>query len=347
MKFSLILLLFFLSVTTLFSQEFIKNSIIHFKDSSTASGDFYYYPSIDQSVTLLDSLGKKQEYDLALIDYIEGKIDRYRVHDFNGTPKLFESVIEGNKMSLYKTSFNQDIQFYVYKRDTVYWLEGGRIEFLKDNTRYRTDNTRYKGILKFLMIDNSNLYKKIDELKYLENEIASIVIAYNGGSVSFVKTKKMEKQNRIPDWKIFAQYSNGRNTPVYFIDDDYRARFFLAGAEYFNSQGSRHSFKFGIEYGQFDFTERSNSQWINLNSSYCYDFMRTPGDNLYVGIRLLDISYSWNADESSFYVYPRFSSILGYERHLSKKTDFYLELNHLLSMSHIFLNFTAGFTYDL
>lgn len=347
MKFLVAILLFLLPVTTLFSQEFLKHSTIHFKDSSTASGDFYYYPTIDQSVTLLDSLGKKQVYDLALIDYIEGKTDRYRVLDFNGTPKLFESVIEGNKMSLYKTSFNQDIQFYVLKQDTVYWLEGGRIEFMKDDKRYRTENTRYKGILKILMVDNSYVINKIDKIKYLENEITPIVIAYNEGRVSFVKTKAMEKQNKIPDWKIFAQYSHGRNTPIYIYDGNFSSQFFSAGAEYFNTEGSRHSFKFGIEYGQFDLNKRSDKQWINLNSAYYYDFVRTPRENLYFGVRLMDITYDWGSDDTNFYLYPRFSPLMGYERHLTNKTDLYFELNHLLSMSKIFLNFSVGFTYDL
>jgi len=39
------------SITSLFSQEFIKQSTIHFKDSSTAKGDFYYYISVMADVS--------------------------------------------------------------------------------------------------------------------------------------------------------------------------------------------------------------------------------------------------------------------------------------------------------
>lgn len=341
-----ILILILLAIPS-FSQEFIKHATVHFKDATVAKGDFYYYPTMAQSATVVDSLDKKQVYDLASIEYVEGKGDLYRVINYNGSVHIFEAVVEGTEASLYKTNYREDTQFFVLKEDKLYWLEGKDIIFKKDKKTFRQNNYRYKGTLKFLFNDNRNVTEKIEELTYFESKLTPLIIAYNNGHITYLKSRETEKLNRISDWKVYAQYSNERYNTNMVLKSIKDFRLFQAGAEYFIWEESRHSFKIGFEYSQFETYKKKEGKFVNLNTRYYYDILKEHNGNVYLGVRLVDIGKRWGDDDERWYFYPNLSPLVGYEYHISKKIDLYAELNHMFNLTKMPMNFSFGLTYDL
>jgi len=340
-------LILFLSLTSLFSQEFVKESKVHLKNKSIVNGDLYFYPSIPNSIEVADALGAKQIYQISDIDFVEGKTSVLRNIEYNGEAKLFESVVEGTKLSLYKTIINDHMQLYVLKDNKIILLDSGSKIVKIESKTYKKEIDKYKGVLKYLVNDNTYLFNKVDNINYTEEDISSIVIAYNDGRISYYKNKDVEKQNRIYDWKFYSQYSNYSSNP-YFSDNTASESFIQVGGELFISEASRHSFKFGVEYGKFeDENYKSSEKYFNVNISYLYDFHRMPKSNFYLAVRLLDIGKLWNDTDSDLRFLPRLSPSLGYEYHVSNNLDFYVEVNHIFQLNDIPNNFSIGISYDI
>jgi len=161
--------------TPLFSQEFIKNAKVYLKDKTIVEGDFYYYPSIPNSVQVADSVGNKEEYQVFEIDFVQGKNYMLRNIKYQGNDRLFESVVEGDKLSLYKTDANDKLMLYVLKDNQLTWLECGKKEFESNGKMYSKEIVAYKGILKFVMNANADLVKQVDYIQCTENEVTNVV----------------------------------------------------------------------------------------------------------------------------------------------------------------------------
>lgn len=340
-------LLLFISLTSLFSQEFIKNSKVHLKDNLVISGDFYYYPSLPNSIEVVDSIGTKQIYQISEIDFIESKSSLLRSFKYNGKAKLFSSIVEGDKISLYKTDINEEQQFYALKGDQILWLKSGTREIKIKSKVYSKEIDSYKGILKFLVNDNAFLFKKIDGITYTEKDISDIIIAYNNGHISYFKNEVIENQNRISDWKFYSQFSNYSSEP-FFTENTSASSFMQIGGELFVSEGSRHSFKFGLEYGKFeDENYESWDKYLNVNVSYLYDFYRMPKSNFYLGIRFFDIAKIWDNTDNDLSFVPRLSPSFGFEYHINNYLDIYVEVNHIFKLADMPYNFSIGLSYDI
>ncbi|RXQ95588.1 hypothetical protein EO244_06910 [Ancylomarina salipaludis] len=340
-------LLLLISFSSLFSQEYIKDSKVHLKNNTIVNGDLYLYPSIPDIVKVVDSIGAKQTYQISDIDFIEGQTSIIRNIQYNGEAKLFESVVEGIKISLYKTMFNDHIQLYVLKDNQMRSLDSGSEIVKVDSKTYNKENNKYKGVLKYLISDNNYLFNKVDDIRYNEKDISNIIIAYNNGKISYFKNKETEVQKREIDWKFYSQYSNYTSDP-HFSDNTSAISFIQVGGEFFISKNSRHSFKLGIEYGKFeDEIYKSWEKYFNVNINYLYDFYKMPKSNIYIGFRLFDIAKLWNDTENDLYIVPRLSPSLGYEYHVTNNFDLYFEVNHILQFQDIPHNFSIGVSYDI
>jgi len=365
----------FVISSSLFSQEFIKDSKVTFKDKSIIKGDFYYYPSIPNLVQVVDSTGKKTEYKVWDIDFIEGKNILVKNINYQGTDKLFESVVEGEKLSLYKTNESDKLMLYVLKDNQLSWLECGKKEFEMNGKMFSKEIVTYKGILKFVMNDNADLVRKVDNINCTEKEVTELVVAYNEGHIAYFKNKETAKADRIPHWKIYSSYSSFSGDAKFIPYDVHKSlvgasdlifntssgSFGQIGAEYFPFEGSKHSFRFGLEYGKFynKKTDNPKNDWtidqfnkaiykyFDFNVSYYYDFLRMPKANMYLGIRLLDLGNVAGPTSSQVVIAPRLSPGFGVEYHLTRKIDVFGELNHLLKMKNFPNNYTFGLSYDL
>ena len=344
---------------TLFSQEFIKDSKVHFKNNTVVKGDFYYFPVVPNMVQVADSTGKKKDYPLSNVDYAENKNTVVKNIPYKGTDKLFESIVEGEKMSLYKTKENDEIRLYILKDGQMTWLESGMRQVVIDEKIYNKEIFTYRGILKVLMNDHADLAKKVDQIACTEKEVSDLVIAYNHGHITYFKTKDAEKMDRTPNWKIYSSYSHYKGRPL-FSDATSLGQFWQIGTEYFPYEGSRHSFRFGLEYGEFynkkvvnmlddwhirEYNKASN-EYFNFNINYYYNFQRLPKANLYLGLRVMDIGKLWGTEGNKISLFPRLSPCFNAEYHVTRRLDVYGEINHLFKMM-IPKNYTFGISYDL
>jgi len=260
---------------------------------------------------------------------------------------LVECIVEGAKLSLYKTNYNDDLQLFVLKDNQLYWLESGNKEFEIKSKIYIKEVFTYKGLLKVLMNDNPDLVSKVDKLTCTEKEVADLVIAYNEGNISYSKNKKAARKERTPDWKIYSTYSNYSGNLLLYDYPNF-GNFGQIGTEYFLSEGSRHFFKLGLEYGKFfekdnnDFTES-----FNLAINYNVDFYRSPNCNFYMDINLAHIGKYWDDTTSEFLVLPDLSPGIGFEYHISKQLDVFGEINNLLIIKNLPHDFLVGISFDL
>lgn len=341
------ILLLFLSLSSLFSQEFIKNSEIHFKNKSMVKGDFYHYDTNPNIIEVINLNGEKQVYQISEIDFVKSKTTTFKIISYKGIEKLFEIVIEGEKISLYETNIKDKNELFVLKNNEIFLLETGKNEFKIDSRTYSKENNRYKGILKYLMSDNVQISNKIDDLNYNKQEISNLIIAYNEGKISYFKNGDTENLNKKSDWRFYSQYSTYTSNP-HFISNSYATSFIQMGGELIVSEGSRHSLKFGVEYGKYNHEySESWAKYLNININYLYDFYRMPNSNFYLGIRLFDIAKIWNDTYKDSQIFLRITPSFGYEYHVNNHLDLYIEMNHILQLEDMPNNFTIGISYDI
>ena len=333
--------------TTLFSQEYVKDARVNFKDKSIVEGDFYYYPYNPTHVMVEDGKGKRKYFEVSEIDFIEGKNSLVRNIPYKGTDKLFECVVEGKKISLYKTFENEELKLYVLKDNQLLWLESGKKEVEHNWVRYSKDIYTYRGILKYLMNDKAELSKKVDRITCTEKEVAELVLAYNEGNITYFNNIDTKKIGSTPDWKIYSSYSNYAIAPAFFALPQ-EGTFGQFGAEYFFSEGSRHSFRFGFEYGNFLYKYQGGYiKSLNFNLNYNVDYYRSPNCNLYMNVRFAQVGKTWAKSESEWLAVPQLYPGLGAEYRLIDKLEVFGEINNILIIKNLPHNIKIGITYDI
>ena len=245
-----ILLIGFIIVLQLSAQEHLLNANVHFKDNTAIEGNMFLYESEPDFITVENNSGEKNRYPLKSVNYIENQITILRNFQYESTYKLLEALVESEKMSLYKKNSNETDLFYVVKSGEIYLLEGGKKTVIIDSKDYTADNYGYRGVLKALTRDDPSLSQKIDKVTYHQKELMDIVISYNNGKISYIKTGSLSKKNKKPNWLIYAQYSNNVSNG-FFTMNNITPQFFQAGVKLYLTEISRHSFKFGFEYGVY------------------------------------------------------------------------------------------------
>lgn len=345
-----ILLIGFIIVLQLSAQEHLLNANVHFKDNTAIEGNMFLYESEPDFITVENNSGEKNRYPLRSVDYIENQVTILRNFQYESTYKLLEALVESEKMSLYKKNSNETDLFYVVKSGEIYLLEGGKKTVIIDSKDYTADNYGYRGVLKALTRDDPSLSQKIDKVTYHQKELMDVVISYNNGKISYIKTGSLSKKNKKPNWLIYAQYSNNVSNG-FFTMNNITPQFFQAGVKLYLTEISRHSFKFGFEYGVYTDIYDSDTNTNTLFSiavTYQLDFFRTRRSNFYINIRIADLAYikSSNSSDAMIRPVPRISPGFGYEYRIQ---DFFLfaELNNILLFKKIPYNFSVGIAYDL
>ncbi len=340
--FAKLLLLF--SVHFLYAQESTMNVKVHFKDGKVITGDVFIYDTSPETFDLVTDV--QETYRISEIEYFEGSGILVRRFTYRGKDKLFTAIVEGKKMSLYKTEKIEEITFYVYKDGKMYKLEGGKMEIEKDGSRYVKENTRYKGTLKVLLSPDSALMSKVDKVKYKEKELSELVILYNEGKVSYVNYNSVASRRKKAAF-FYLQYTNETDYTIY-SDLNTTPYFWELGTKIKYDQNSRHSVKVGLEYGKItgELYEQDNYYHTSLAFTYLYDFFRLPNVNVYVSLRMMDISYDRGIYNNRFYLFPRLSPGIGLEFYSHEKIRAYLELNHLAILRRIPYNFSVGLAYQ-
>ncbi len=327
------------------AQESVKNVDVHFNDGKVITGDVFFYDYTSSRFRLAASTTKT--YRISEIQYFENSDILVRRRTFQGEDKLFIAIVEGEKMSLYKTEMLEKSIFYVSKDDKVYKLEGEEIEIEKDGRRYLKEDDRYKGTLRYLMDSDPILLKKIKTLKYREKDLAELIISFNEGRVSYVNYEAIASHKKKALF-FYLQYTNEPNYSI-FSDLNSSPALWGMGAKLKFDENSRHALRLGFEYGKYtnELHEIENHSRISLAFVYLYDFYRLPHFNTYFNFRMIDISYTMGTEKNYVYLFPRLSPGIGFEYYFRKKIIVYAELNHLAVTRNLPYNFSVGLAYKL
>lgn len=338
------------------AQNHILNATIALKSNIQLKGDVFRYDTYPNTVTVKDSIGKSLIYDFKDIDYIRNSNFLLKSIEFENTYLLFETLLIGQNMNLYKINVLETEIFYVQKAGILYLLEGGdkivkvdSKEQLKGSKQYLKEINTYKGTLIYLMKSDPSLVNEINRIKYTQKDISDLVLAFNQGVVSYIKTNATELINRKPNWLTYVQYSHSYNNS-YFTDENTTPNFFGAGVLVYLSESSRHSIKMGMEYGTYsDPNQIYWSDYLNLNINYNYDYYSTRNADFYLSLRLIDFGYvlESNTGDSYIGILPRLSPGLGYQHRIGNKLRLYGEINNILKLLYILNNFSFGISFDI
>jgi hypothetical protein len=132
----------------------------------------------------------------------------------------------------------------------------------------------------------------------------------------------------------------------------------VAGMQYYFSKTSRHSFKFAIDYSNYNIPVLNgltnqyysyNEKDISIGCRYEYDFVRTSKFDAFLLMHILDMSYYSETDpaEKGVELRPRFSPGIGFEVKPARHLALYAEMDNLLQFSCIPNSFSVGLKYDL
>ncbi len=350
MKYLSIILFSVFAFSNVIAQESLMKATVYLTDNQTVKGDVFLYDSEPDNIVLEKENGETSRIFNENIKYIENDGNILKSCQYNSGYQLFDVIVDGEKMSLLRTTKNQAEVFYIYKDGKVYLLEGGRKTIVKGSKTYNTDNLRYRGVLKVLIKSEPKLVKKTDNIKYKEKDLVDIVIAYNNGKITFLKTEEIVKKNKTPNLMIFLQYTNAA-TNAYFSYDNQTPSFFQAGVQYYFSKESRHSLKLGLEYGVYTQPDSEYDHFYNivdLNISYYMDLYRMRHSAIYFNVRAADLTYITKTDDShsNIIMLPRISPGFGFKYQINK---FYLfaEINNMIQYKTVPYNFSFGITVDL
>ncbi|MCK4661723.1 MAG: hypothetical protein KAT68_02570 [Bacteroidales bacterium] len=338
----LLITTFLLFSQNLFGQVVFKESKIHLKSDSIIEGDVYLFDSNPLQI----SINKESNRNINTIKYIENNDYLLRSIVINSTNKLLIAIVEGDSLSLYKE--NESKLFYAIKDDNIYNLEGGKVLIENKSKSYYRQSYQYRGILRCLSKDKPELLKKASDLDYSEKDLCIFVIEYNNNKTSFIKKESNQKGRCFSEWEVFFQYLYIKNNLYYQPNPNTTPSFYQFGTRTYIKEGSRSSISTSVEYGK--------NSWehyyyyvniIQLNFNYFVDFYKTNNSDIYLNVRLFDITYVWNNNESSYNIGPRFNVGFGYRYHIKEKLNLFVELNQLLNLEKIPSNFSLGFSYRM
>lgn len=349
MKYLSIILISVFAFSSVIAQESLMKATVYLTDNQIVKGDVYLYDSERDKVFIEDSNGDISTILNSKITKIENQGILLRSYSFDSAFVLFDVIVEGEKMSLLRTTIDEKIGFYIYQDGVVYLLEGGRKTIVKGSKTYHTDNLRYKGVLKVLLKTNPQIVKKVDNIDYSENDLANIVITFNNGKILFLKSKDAIVSYRKPHFLLYFKYLRVNNIDRY-TNRNLTPSFIQGGVQYYFYKESRHSLKLGLEYGNYtqSIDEGGNKyNMIDFNIGYYLDFYRRPHSTAYFNVRIIDLVFvSKNEGNKSSYFLPRISPGLGYKYEFNN-VNLFVELNNIIQVKKIPRNFSFGIAFHL
>ncbi len=347
MKILLFCTLMLLSMSSLIAQiNNVSNASIHLKNKEIIEGDAFIYDSKPEGIDVLVDSQKKSEILWDDIEFISNESIIIRVFNFEDKSRMFESIVEGESMSLYKRNVDGVDIFYIEKSGELYELKGGKQTVTIDSKTYKRNNNKYKGTLKLLLEPNDRLGNKAQGVSYNERDFLDLVVSYNEGHVSYINKRAVGTKDRTPSLLVYGQYSNIKNS--WYAENNNTPAFWQFGVELYPNKTGRHSFKFGLELGEYTNLDEG---WVNkvicLNISYLYDIYRMKNSEFYFGCRLIDIGVEESDGQTNGIVLPRFRTGFGYEYHIGGKINAYIELNNILNVNNIIEDYSIGISYVL
>ena len=286
---------------------------------------------------------------------------------------IFQVIIESPMVNLLMRDENDNERFYVLKDNLLYRLENNeeyitpenKVEYVHsvNDITYKKYNYQYIGILKIFMSDNPDILKKLDKIKLSSGDLIKIISEYNKGNITYFWDPTIKLKSET-NWVLFGQYSNYCHvfdettaSPSYGI---------VAGFQLYFSRNGRNSFKFAMDYANYNYvyenpyytynpvksnTYIKNSKVYGISCRYEYDVLKAKNYSIYFMFHIADLSYYFDTDNyygtknNGITFRPRLSPGAGFEIKPWKLVAIYAELNHLLQ-GRIPGNFSVGLKYD-
>lgn len=349
MKILSIILIILFTFSSVIAQQSLMDATVYLTDNQVLKGDVYLYDNERDKVLIEGDNGDILNIFNNKISYIENQGNLIRSYSFDSKYVLFDVIVEGDKLSLLRSTIDEKIVYYVYKDGVVYLLEGGRKTIVKDSKTYHTDNLRYKGVLKVLLKSDPQIVNKINNIDYEESDLANIVITYNTGRIHFVKSKDAVISNRKPHFLIYLKYLHVNNIDRY-TTKNLTPSFIQGGVQYYFYKESRHSLKLGLESGNYSQSDNEGGNKYNMidfNISYYMDFYRMPHSAFYFNVRIVDLVFvKENDNNRSSYFLPRISPGFGYKYDFNN-INLFVELNNFIQIKKVPRNFSFGIAFHL
>lgn len=359
MKLSLLYIFFFLPLS-IFGQINKEEGEIRLKNGAAIKGEISYFYNDQESGIILNERNEGtrsfQKEEVNEIMLYSGKkfVSKKYGHKGDSTVLILQSLIESPEISIYLANEDGSDFFYVSKNDLLYKLENNKINIERNGKSFSRYDHKYKGTLTILMSDQEGFGKKIEKVKYSENDFVKIVNEYNKGNLTYLWSTD-NKFSRESNWLLYGHYSNYAS---YFHTESTGNSFGLFfGGQYYISKSSRSSFKMALDNSYF------NSKWnkdkiVSLSLKYQYEVIQKQKYNFYLNGQLVDFSFISSTGISSpktrnqepnnnFGILPRLSPGLGIEFKPSPNYYFFVELNHLFQLQLLPKNFSIGMKYDI
>jgi hypothetical protein len=336
----------------------------------TITGVLSMYNDLDLRVFYLDENNVKQSCALDCVDEIildNGKAFVSIPDPDNTTGEIFVyKIITGDKISLYGRNVMGEKLLYLVKEEKSYTLKNETKEFTRGNDRFMVKDNAYVSTLKMLMIDRPDLYNEIDQTGFSVNGIEHTLSLYNTAQTDNRKTVplKAEKKRFIPGWQVYAQYDN-YGSDIHANTVEKYSYGFSAGIQMAFTRNGRHNLKLNVGYSSFDmktrkqgptlyysyyYTEQFTGAWL----SYAFTFFMTQKTEIYLQAKLLQFGSLKTTNKSDLsdvktemYGSPLFSPGVGINFKPIKRVSVFGELNSLLNINAMPLNFSVGVKFDL
>ena len=327
---------------------------IYLNNETILTGSITYMYDQSDQIFIVDSTGLKQILHPNQVKQIvleNGKRFAGFLYSRKNPPEflIMQALVISEKISLYAREEGGALHFYVKKDSLLQRLDYDEEVVRIEGYHYNNKKYQYRGVMKSLMADRTDLYKIIDNLKFHERDMVNLVLLYDKGNVSyFFETEG--KYDPVKSWKAMVQLN--RFGSYYFERTTSFSWGIDVGPQYYFTNNFRNSFKFPICYSTYHLEDEDYTHY-GISFKYQYDFYRTTRSIGYISWHLFDVVHF---HEVNYGKYPhtdngvslrfRLSPGVGYEFRMVSHFFIYAEYFHLFQINGFPPNFAIGLKYD-
>lgn len=274
--------------------------------------------------------------DVKDVEYIENDYYRLRNIESDNTEELYIAVVEGDKLSLYRSSEEASkISYYLVYENKFIPLIGGNVWVERDSDTYNMSSKQYIGVLIHLAGERTDLLKNIENTRYSEKDLSKFVIEFNDNN-NYVVNKKTEHRKLFTDFETSFIYANGR-TKFESNNYEFEAKYSLyqLGFRSYIFQGGRSSIRLLVGLGNasssVDNTNNLNYNFTRIQLGYLVDIYRTSVSDWYLSVGIDGVYIYESEDEikDPFNLAKMPNIGLGYRYRALKNFNFFIEFNEL------------------
>lgn len=348
MKFKLLLFCLFMG-TYVAAQIADKKGCVVLINGSVCRGVISYYAIQQNNFHVEDSNGVVNIFETiqvktVLLDNGEKFVSYPLISETITSNLILQSLIESDKISLFKQLKSGSPAFYVLKESVLYQLQNDKIIVSLDSTKNNRFDNKNIRTLSHLLSDKPGFDTKANNIHLNESELTRIVTLYINGNSSY-SWKSKNKQY----WSVFGQFSGYRSGNFNVTPDG--AMSATAGIQYNFTKWTRSAIKLSFDYRDFHHTSNDLTSY-NLSIRYVYALLNKEHYSFYLMANLTDLSYFLYTDPEHDHINHKQIVIradvhpgIGLEISPKQRFSLFVEYNGLSNLEKYFFNFSLGLRY--